>query len=1176
MTTPDLTKKRLRRAQPIQVRRRQSSSWLDRSIAFSWLNSELIGYVVLIALSVFMHLWQLGNMAMHHDESIHAKYSWQFYMGKGGFQCGLNNASSDTYCYNPVFHGPTLYLSTYLSYFLFGASDATARLPMAMAGIALVASCWMLRPLIGKRAALLSAGLMVLSPTLLYFTRFARHDALAILFTFWLMVGLFRFWQSGRSRWLNLAMASLALLWATHELVFIIGFIIISFLVQRLLWEAFGSKKFVIVSGVLMAITGILMIFQPHVSLPTATNQEANELNFGGLGLIGFSTLLFGQLISLRWSEAPLFRQGLRYVTKRVFWQAFAAFAVTFIVLFSTFFTYPRGVVDGLFAGISYWFGTQQTYARGDQPWFYYFMQLGIYELLPVSLTLVGLGGWLAKIGWRKAVTNSSLWDETSAETPKSADADAASAQPEAEAEPAVVAIEPIVDGIPVGENPVVVADQTSYMAQAEAEASTIETTAEETVPAIWLGFLFYWFLMALTLFSWAGEKMPWLTIHMTLPAVLAGAWALDKIVERTNWVETKRTIAWLAIPLGSIAFALIIAIMGSIGASTGASQQVMTTRVSGFLLVVLLLIVGVLLWMLVQRARLRIIAAFATLGILALLGIYSLRSSVVAAYIQPDVPVEFLVYTQTAPDMPVIVREAERLAISQTRNSRSIEDPTGGHTMKILISSGDDSSPSREGGLNQPLDWYFRDWTNIQWVSKSQIATLDQTMLDAPMAIFSKSNLAADTTQRMEQAGYVQLYDTYHNWWFPESSSDGLSSYKDKLYDPAYGCDPALKGQQDINGRSKFNCTLGGAFILTWPLRPSNWVALREYMLSRELPDTVSLNGREIVVFVKRDLASLPVGEGGAVSGTGSALKLVSEGQLLGDEPAEPRGIATGPDGSVYIADAPNNRILVYQTDSQTRIISGTNTGALLEPSGVAIDEQGFVYVADTWNARIAKFNPQGNFVTSWGSGSEELQPGSGKRLTRTGGTTEGNSANPLGFFGPRNLVVSSGRVYIADTGNKRVVVTDTDGNYLGQVGTAGAGIGQFNEPIGLGIANNNLYVGDTWNGRIQVFPLDANGVPQGVPSVQWPVAGWQTDTYLDPFIAVDSQGRVAAAVPSKNQVALYGATGQLLLVWGGQGNDDASTGQPSGMAFAPDGSVYVSEKANRRIQRWILPKVR
>jgi len=266
----------------------------------------------------------------------------------------------------------------------------------------------------------------------------------------------------------------------------------------------------------------------------------------------------------------------------------------------------------------------------------------------------------------------------------------------------------------------------------------------------------------------------------------------------------------------------------------------------------------------------------------------------------------------------------------------------------------------------------------------------------------------------------------------------------------------------------------------------------------------------------------------------------------------------------------------LVYQTDSQTRIISGTNTGALLEPSGVAVDEQGFVYVADTWNARIAKFNPQGNFVTSWGSGSEELQPGSGKRLTRTGGTTEGNSANPLGFFGPRNLVVSAGRVYIADTGNKRVVVTDTDGNYLGQVGTAGAGIGQFNEPIGLGIANNNLYVGDTWNGRIQVFPLDANGVPQGVPSVQWPVAGWQTDTYLDPFIAVDSQGRVAAAIPSKNQVALYGATGQLLLVWGGQGNDDASTGQPSGMAFAPDGSVYVSEKANRRIQRWVLPKVR
>lgn len=1180
MTTPDLIRNRSRRRfRPV---RDPAAHVLSTPLTLGRVNLEVLAYVGLVLLSLGLHLWSLGRMAMHHDESLHAWFSWKFFTGRGGFTCGTSGIASDTYCYNPTFHGPTLYLLTYLSYFLFGISEATARLPMALAGVGLVASCWMLRPLVGRRAALISAVLLLVSPTILYFTRFARHDALALLWTFWLMVGLFRFMRSGRGRWLYLAAAALALLWATHELVFIIGFIVVTFLVQRWLWETIANRTFVLVSGVVMALAGVLMLFNPTISLPTATNQEANVLHFGGLGLLVFMTLLLGQIISLRWTSTPLLRNAFRsrpesfqdsQTRRRTYWIAFGVFWLVFTICFTTFFTYPRGFGDGLIAGLAYWFGTQQTFARGDQPWYYYFMQLGIYELLPVLLTFIGLGGWLARVGWRKAVTSSALWDEDDPQTTITSEPATTTVLPTSDLVPDAAPIEQMT--LIADENPLLV----NEISASETPAPLVVTYAEdaENTSDLWLGFLFYWFFLAFTVFSWAGEKMPWLTVHMTLPAVLAGAWALSRITRHVDWAAVRSRWGWLIVPLVAGAVILLLAAASRFGGAEGAAQVAQQSKLGGWMLVFLAVIIGVIIWRIGTAIGRRSTIRMVALGLVLMLGIYTIRSAINAAYRQADVPVEFLVYTQTAPDVPIIVREIERIAVTENRTTRSVADPTGGHTMKILISSGDAATGNSEGSLRQPLEWYFRDWTNVQWRDKNQIANLPAADLDAPVAIFARSNMAPDTAQKMEQAGYIEVYATYHNWWFPEWSGDGKSTYKELLYDEKYGCDPNLRGQRDVNGRALFDCTAGGIGILTWPFRPSNWDTLREYMLSRKLPAGTEIGGREMVVFIRRDVAPLP-GDGGTVAGGNGTLKLVSEGALVGEQSAEPRGITTGPDGSVYVADAPNNRILVYQTDGTSRVISGSDNGTLLEPSGVAVDAEGNMYVADTWNARIAKFDPSGTFITAWGSGEEKLNAETNKVLTRTDGTAEGNAAKPLGFFGPRNVAVdNAGHVYIADTGNKRIVVTDTAGNFLGQLGTAGAGVGQFNEPIGLAVdASGNLFVGDSWNGRVQIFALGADGLPDPTPKATWIVPGWNADTYLDPFLAAAGDGRVVVAVPERSTATLFDITGRAMLTWGGEGTDESSLDRPSGVAFAPDGSVYIGEKGSRRVQRWVLPRVK
>ena len=78
-----------------------------------------------------------------------------------------------------------------------------------------------------------------------------------------------------------------------------------------------------------------------------------------------------------------------------------------------------------------------------------------------------------------------------------------------------------------------------------------------------------------------------------------------------------------------------------------------------------------------------------------------------------------------------------------------------------------------------------------------------------------------------------------------------------------------------------------------------------------------------------------------------------------------------------------------------------------------------------------------------------------------------------PDAFYGPRGIATDAeGRVYVADTGNKRIVVFDADGNAITEFGSTGFDPGQFDEPVGVTVdRNGTVYVVDTWNQRIQTF---------------------------------------------------------------------------------------------------------
>jgi type IV pilus assembly protein PilY1 len=70
---------------------------------------------------------------------------------------------------------------------------------------------------------------------------------------------------------------------------------------------------------------------------------------------------------------------------------------------------------------------------------------------------------------------------------------------------------------------------------------------------------------------------------------------------------------------------------------------------------------------------------------------------------------------------------------------------------------------------------------------------------------------------------------------------------------------------------------------------------------------------------------------------------------------------------------------------------------------------------------------------------------------------------------------------VIVADTGNHRIVVLDSDGRFIRQWGRYGTGDGQFRYPFGVNTDSaGNVYVGDTGNRRVQIFDSSGNFLRQ------------------------------------------------------------------------------------------------
>ena len=1166
------------------LQKAQGIAWLEKApiAALPWLTVEVLIVAGVILLALVSRFYNLGLRVMSHDESLHTYYSYLFSQGQG-------------YQHNPMMHGPLQFHLIALTYFIFGASDFTARMPAAIFSVLTVISIWQWRRYLGRTGTLIAATLALISPFLLYYGRYTREDPYVGVSVFVMLYSILRYFETGRAKYVYLISGSLLLHFLTKETSFIYAALALIYLgvyfMIRLIRKPWGAETdfafrglmisllvaVVFLGGAFAAVKLIALSVSPDaaataapalpnaggVPTPDAPTTPPLVLVLGALGGIGVIGAIYFLLWGYGWQRL---RQERSFDLLIVFGtltlpmlSAFAMKAASTLTqkLWGFAVAIPTGendiqalgsgpiiamiVILAAFVALTIWIGFKWN---KNVWWKMALLFFAIYTVFYTSFFTNGaglltgvigsLGYWLEQQG---VARGSQPWYYYT-----------------------LITI-PIYEFLPATAS--LVALILSIRSIRLPENATQEMLEKYQSKINFTTLLGWWSFGNILAFTIAGEKMPWLTFHMALPMVLWGGWAIGQIIDSIDWAELGQRKPLL---ISSLFIVFVVGICVALVSALGnpgpfAGKELAQLQVTATFIVSLLgaAVSAWGLYILLAGWSFRQMASMALLFFFGILAILTVRTSIRANYVLYDSGMEQIVYAHGYTGVKDVMRQVS-----------DISEKTTGDPYAIVVAYDDQFS--------WPGSWYMRDFKNAKYYGNAPGVDLREV----PAVIVGAGNYAkiepllGDKFIKFEYIRMVWPNQDYFNLVSerpdPNAPLDeaypctGVMSFLQliKKYDYSKICkavtDPAMR-EAIFNIWLNRDYTKYAEVTGSTGTTPENWDPsdrMRLY-IKKDVAQTIWKYGAAPVAAepdpYEKGMITLTADL--VVGGTGSTTQF-----------SNPRGMAFAPDGSFYVADSRNHRIQHFDADGKPLNTWGTyadskdNTvtapgGTFNEPWGVAVGPDGSVYVSDTWNGRVQKFDANGKFIKMWGAF----------------GQSDATNQNVL--YGPRGIAVDAkGRVYIADTGNKRIVVYDADGNYYTSIGAEGFEVGKFSEPVDVTLdKDGNVYVTDTWNQRVQVFSPESDGKVFN-PLRQWPINGWKSQS-LDnkPYIAVAPNGHVFVTDPEGYRVIEFTATGEFVQLWGNYGTDNSTFGLASGIAIDSKGMVWVTDSANNRVMRFTVP---
>lgn len=369
------------------------------------------------------------------------------------------------------------------------------------------------------------------------------------------------------------------------------------------------------------------------------------------------------------------------------------------------------------------------------------------------------------------------------------------------------------------------------------------------------------------------------------------------------------------------------------------------------------------------------------------------------------------------------------------------------------------------------------------------------------------------------------------------------------------------------------------GSVATNAPIGPVDWITVdaQNQLLASD-------RGNHIVIRRRKDGSYETVAGNGILGLSGDG------GPATSASLNTPSGLAVDALGNVYFCDTGNHRVRRVSPDGIITTISGSRAGfggdgglavyALLNtPRGLALGPDGSIYISDTGNNVIRRITRDGLISTYAGS----RQPGS----TGDGGPATAGSISPHAMtFGP------DGSLYFAEFDDHRVRRVTRDGILLPVAGNGTRGYSGDNgqataaalaNPSGIAFdATGNLYISEY--GNFVIRRVSPDGIirpfagsrtpgfsPDGTPAADarfMGTTGLSIDSAQNIYVGDQFNFRVRV-VDSGLHVSTVLGSGGYRNPPDGAPLSGSFFNAPRGLAFDPDGNLIVVDLGAQRIRR-------
>jgi streptogramin lyase len=244
----------------------------------------------------------------------------------------------------------------------------------------------------------------------------------------------------------------------------------------------------------------------------------------------------------------------------------------------------------------------------------------------------------------------------------------------------------------------------------------------------------------------------------------------------------------------------------------------------------------------------------------------------------------------------------------------------------------------------------------------------------------------------------------------------------------------------------------------------------------------------------------------------------------------ATPQDVEVDNTGRVWVSCA-DDSIRVYEPSGGKLLFAfggtGTGDGEFQTPYGIAFDAAGNAYICDYAGSRLQKFTSAGAFLLAWPVPSTRVDH------------VAIDAAGDVYVTGYTDMSVHK----YTSTGVPLLDWSSTNGDYT----------------AGILVAGGIVYVSEWITTDVEQFTTSGTFL-----------GSFPAQTLFGLDLEEDAAGQIWLADYSNNMVRVFTSDGTMVDEFGSAGNGNGQFNGVIGLAIGPDGSVYVSDEGNGRIQRF------